>query len=223
MAKLYIVGTPIGNLGDVTSRMLETLKSVNTIACEDTRRTKHLLTHFGITGKRLLAHHLGNEKQSAQGLVKLLEAGEDMAYVSDGGMPTVSDPGFVLVKAALAAGVDVEPIPGPSAVTTALAAAGVAASRFVFLGFLPRKAGEQKKIVERFVDFPEALVIYEAPNRLAKTAQVLLEVLGNRDVCLARELTKQYEEFVRTNLAALCEKYANEAPQGECTLVVSGT
>ncbi len=220
--QLVIIPTPIGNLADLTPRAQQLLTTLEVLACEDTRRTKQLLQHFGITGKkRFLAHHQGNEEASAQGLVKLMQAGQSVGYVTDSGMPGISDPGYVLVREVLAAGFTVSPLAGPSAVTTALAGAGIAASRFTFLGFLPRGKGPQTKLLQRFVDVPEALVIYESPQRLAKTLAILAEVLGERPACLCRELTKAHETFVRDDLPALAAwAAAQEGIKGECTLVI---
>ncbi len=224
LGTLYIVGTPIGNLEDISARALETLKKVEVIACEDTRRTRQLLTHFGITGKRLLSHHQGNERRGASGLVKMLKEGISMAYVSDGGMPTVSDPGYLLVKAAVEAEIEIVPIGGVTAVTTALAASGMPAARFVFLGFVPRKKGEQTKLWERFVEVPEALVIYESPKRIKKTVAMALEVLGDRNACMCRELTKLHEEFLRMSLGELLVHLeVQKSIKGEITLIISGS
>lgn len=220
--QLVIIPTPIGNLADLTPRAQQWLATLEVLACEDTRRTKQLLQHFGITGKkRFLAHHQGNEVPSAQGLVKLMQAGQSVGYLTDGGMPSISDPGYVLVREVLAAGFTVSPLAGPSAVTTALAGAGIPASRFTFLGFLPRGKGPQTKLLQRFVDTPEALVIYESPQRVAKTLAMLAEVLGARPACLCREMTKAHETFVRDDLSALAAWAAGQdSVKGECTLII---
>ena len=221
---LYLVGTPIGNLEDMTQRALNTLKKVDVIACEDTRRAQKLLSHFGISGKRLLSHHQANEYKSAPGLIKLIQEGQTMAYVSDGGMPTVSDPGFILSQAALEAGIEVHTIPGVTAVTTALTGAGLATARFTFLGFMPRKQGEIARLLERFADTPEALVIYESPQRIGKTLTTTMEVLGDRKACICRELTKLHEEFNRKPLSELKEQYTakDATKKGEFTLIIEG-
>ena len=198
---LYLVGTPIGNLEDMTQRALNTLKQVDIIACEDKRRSQTLLNHFGITGKRLLVHNQVNERKSAPGLVKLLEDGANIALVTDSGMPSISDPGYILVKAAQEAEIQTQPIPGITAVATALAGAGLPAARFIFLGFLPRKVGEQTRLLERFKDAPEALVIYESPQRLGKTLALAANALGERQACICKELTKLHETFDKGTLA----------------------
>lgn len=221
---LYIIGTPIGNLQDMTPRALEALKSVDIIACEDTRRARILLTHFGITGKRLLAHHSGNEHQSAAGLVKLIQDGQTMAYISDGGMPTISDPGYLLVKACLEDEIEVLSIGGVTAASLALSACGLPASRHLFAGFLPRKTSEQSTYFTAFFEqnLATALVFYESPKRILKTLKTLELIAPDAPCCVARELTKAHEEFIRgtvASVAAMCEAHANL--KGEVTVVIA--
>jgi 16S rRNA (cytidine1402-2'-O)-methyltransferase len=221
--RLTLVPTPIGNLEDITLRALTTLKEASTIACEDTRRTRQLLAHYDIKPPRLLAHHQGNEHASTPGLIKILAAGEALVYVSDSGMPTVSDPGFLLTQAAVEAGILVHALPGPSALTTAVAAAGLPTARFTFLGFLPRKKGEQERLLQRFQAAPEALVFYESPQRLLKTLQIAAATLGPRPACLCRELSKLHEEYVHAPLPTLHEQLvARGGVKGECVVIIAG-
>lgn len=218
---LYIVATPIGNLEDMSHRAVRVLAAVRVIAAEDTRHTRHLLAHYGITTP-VVSYHEQNEERRAAELVRRLLAGEDVAVVSDAGMPAVSDPGFALVRAAVAAGVPVAPVPGPSAVTAALAASGLPTNRFVFLGFLPRKAGERRRALAEVAALPWTLVLFEAPHRIADTLRAIRDVLGNRRVALARELTKKFEEVRRGTVDEVAEHLGRRAPRGEITLVVEG-
>lgn len=190
---LYVVATPIGNLGDITQRALATLQQVDAIAAEDTRHSVGLLRHFGIS-KPLLAVHEHNEQQSAQGLIKRLLAGESIALITDAGTPAVSDPGAVVVQAVRAAGVSVVPIPGVSALITALSAAGITSPGFYFEGFLPASASQRRKRLQILKAIPSTLVFYEAPHRIVECVQDLVEALGGqRQITLARELTKTFE------------------------------
>jgi 16S rRNA (cytidine1402-2'-O)-methyltransferase len=190
---LYVVSTPIGNLGDITQRALDTLQQVDAIAAEDTRHSVGLLRHFGIS-KPLLAVHEHNEQQSAQGLIKRLLAGESIALITDAGTPAVSDPGAVVVQAVRQAGVKVVPVPGPSAVITALSASGIIQPGFYFEGFLPASGSQRRKRLEVLKGIPSTLVFYEAPHRIVECVQDLQDVLGGvRQLTLARELTKTFE------------------------------
>jgi 16S rRNA (cytidine1402-2'-O)-methyltransferase len=217
---LYLVATPIGNLGDVTLRALEVLRSVARIACEDTRRTRKLLTHFEIS-RPLLSVPSHDEPRRAEAVARALEAGEDVAFVTDAGMPAISDPGTAVVTAALSVGAKVVPVPGASAVVAAVAASGLPTGRFTFLGFLPRKAGERRAVLEAFATVPAALVLHEAPGRVGSTLGDLADVLGaDRPAALCRELTKLHEEIDRGTLGELVGRYA-EGARGEITLVVS--
>jgi 16S rRNA (cytidine1402-2'-O)-methyltransferase len=218
---LYIVSTPIGNLEDITLRALRVLKEVGTIAAEDTRRTRALLTHFGIA-KRLVSYYDAVESRRAPALVERLRAGEDIALVSDAGTPGLSDPGHRLVIAAAAAGIDVVPVPGPSALTAALAVAGLPSDRFVFEGFLPaRRAARERRLAELQSE-ERTLVFFEAPHRLAKTLEAMLVGFGDRPAVLGRELTKRYEEIRRGTLRELYRALGDVAVRGEVTLVVGG-
>lgn len=190
---LYVVATPIGNLGDITLRALETLKQVDAIAAEDTRHTVGLLRHFGIS-KPLVAVHEHNEQHSAEGLLKRLQAGESIALVTDAGTPAVSDPGAVVVQAVRAAGVKVVPVPGPSAVIAALSAAGITQPGFCFEGFLPASGSQRRKRLETLKAIPVTLVFYEAPHRIVESVEDLQLVFGGeRLLTIARELTKTFE------------------------------
>jgi 16S rRNA (cytidine1402-2'-O)-methyltransferase len=212
---LIVCPTPIGNLEDVTLRVLSALREADLIACEDTRRTRTLLDRYGVSSE-LLSYHEHNERERAAELVRRMQAGANVALVSDAGMPLVSDPGFLLVQACVAAGLAVEVLPGPSAALAALVASALPAERWRFAGFLPRKRGELKKA---FVT-PETLVAFESPNRVAASLAVLAELDPERPVAVCRELTKLHEEVVRGTAAELAERYAGHAPKGEVVLVV---
>jgi 16S rRNA (cytidine1402-2'-O)-methyltransferase len=218
---LYLVATPIGNLEDITLRALRTLEQADLIAAEDTRHSLKLLNHYGIR-KRLVSFHQHNERERAAELVGYLRDGLKVAVISDAGMPGISDPGGWLVRQTVDAGIPVIPIPGASAVITALAASGLEMEAFGFYGFLPRKNREQLAVLRRLADLPGTMVFYEAPHRLSKTLRNLYEVLGDRPAVLARELTKIHEEFVRKNLRELNELAAQSELKGEFTILVAG-
>lgn len=190
-----MVATPIGNLDDITYRAVKTLQGVPTIACEDTRHTQIVLSRYEITGKRLVACHARNEENSAQGLIKLLGEGSDVAYVSDAGTPGISDPGSKVVRAVRAAGFKVVPIPGPSAVATLVSAAGFAGKTFTFEGFLSPKGGRRKSRLVELLERNEGFVIYESPYRVQKVLALLGELAPDRVITLGREMTKAFEEF----------------------------
>ena len=220
---LYLVGVPIGHYDDMTFRALETLKKVTVIAAEDTRKTQHLLRHFNITPERIYAHHAHNENQSSQGIVALLNEGTDVALVTDAGMPTVSDPGYKLLSVVRKAGLNIKVIPGVSAVPTAIAISGLPSEDFRFIGFLPRKKSRVAEVLEELRSAPSTLVLFESPKRLVITLETLLQFLGNRSVCLCRELTKTHEEVLPTTLENLIDDLARrEKILGEVTLVVAG-
>jgi 16S rRNA (cytidine1402-2'-O)-methyltransferase len=215
--RLIVCPTPIGNLEDVTLRVLAALRDADVVACEDTRRTRVLLDRYGVRA-RLVSYHEHNEAQRARELVSLMRGGSVVALVSDAGTPLVSDPGFVLVQACVAAGLEVEVLPGPSAVLSALVASGLPAERWRFVGFLPRKRGELEGVFRS----PETVVAFESPRRVAASLGVLASLDPERPVVLARELTKVHEEVVRGSAAALAERFAAEGPRGEVVLVVGG-
>ena len=221
---LFVVGTPIGNLGDLSPRVRDTLATVDVILCEDTRVTAKLLNYLGI--KKPLERCDENViARKAQAVVERIEAGQRVAFVSDAGMPAISDPGQHLVDAALDAGLKVEVVPGPSAVTCAIALSGLSASHFFFEGFLPRKPGARLRRLERLSSVPGALVIYESPHRVTSTLDACAEVFGERPCALVRELTKVHEECRRGTAAQLSESVRKQEEQGtplkgECVIVV---
>lgn len=217
---LYLVATPIGNLEDITLRALRTLREADVILAEDTRHSRVLLEHYAIA-KRPRALHAHNELAARERVLDELAAGAAVALISDAGTPLVSDPGVRLVSAAIEAGYRVVPIPGASAVLAALTASGIASEPFCFLGFLSRRSGPRKRLLESYRHRPEALVIFESPHRLPATLAALQEVFGDRRACVARELTKLHEDIVRGTLAELSTHFC-EAPRGEIALVVEG-
>ena len=219
---LYIVATPIGNLEDITQRALRVLREVDLIACEDTRRTQGLLNHFGIKTKTI-SYHEHNERERAEQLCQLLEAGKHVAIVSDAGTPLISDPGFRIVNAAIQRTIPVVSIPGASAFVTALAGSGLPADQFFFAGFLPARANARRAKLEELREIPATLIFYEAPHRIAKTLRDALDVLGDRDAAVARELTKLHEEIARGSLAELSRRVSeNATARGEMVLIISG-
>ena len=222
MGKLVLVGTPIGNLEDTSPRCLRTLEEADLVACEDSRRTRKLLSHFGTKVRDLVVYNEGNERRRAQELVGRIEKGAVVALVSDAGMPGLSDPGYRLVKACVDRGLAVEVVPGPTAVVSALAVSGLPTGRFVFEGFLPRKQGERRRRIEELATEPRTIVLFESPHRIADSLSDLLEVLGDRPAALVRELTKMYEEAQRGSLSELLERAQNESPRGEIVLVIGG-
>lgn len=220
MGTLYLVATPIGNLEDITARALRVLREVSLIAAEDTRHTRGLLTHFDIHTP-LTSYFEHNKTGKAEALLAALAAG-DVALVSDAGMPAISDPGYELVRAALAAGFPVVPIPGPSAVLTALAASGLPTDAFVYVGFLPRKEAERRRLLEALRAEPRTLVAFESPHRLLEALADVEAVLGDRPVAVARELTKLFEEFFRGPASAARAHFTQHGVAGEITLVIAG-
>jgi len=216
---LYVVSTPIGNLEDISLRALRVLKEADLIACEDTRQTMKLLSHFDIP-KRLVSYHEHNEITRAPEIVIELEQGAKVALVSDAGTPAISDPGYRLVSLCLRHGIQVVPIPGASALVAALAASGMPIEQFVFAGFLPARPTERRKALRELATEPRTLALYEAPHRLLDTLEDALEILGNRPAVIAREVTKVYEEFVRGHLEDLVATARKKAPRGEITLLI---
>lgn len=219
---LYIVGTPIGNLEDMTIRAVQVLQDVDTIAAEDTRHTGKLLQHFQVKTPQI-SYHDHNRRSRLPDVLARLHRGESIALVTDAGMPGISDPGYELIKACVEEDISVVPIPGCSAVITALSASGLPTDKFVFEGFLPAKATERREYLELLRTETRTLVFYESPHRLRQTLADLVAILGaERSIALARELTKLHEEFWRGTLAAAVTHYADREPQGEFTLVIAG-
>lgn len=219
--RLFLVATPIGNLGDLTARAIDTLKAVSAVICEDTRHSRVLLERFGITTSTLSLPAFA-EGERAQRFIDRLLRGDDLALITDAGSPAISDPGERLVAEAVANGVTVIPIPGPAALIAALSASGLPTGRFHFLGFLPRARSEAKAMLDEVSGLTATLVLYESPKRLGDTLQLLFDALGPRRACVARELTKLHEEFVRAPLDALCARYASAEVLGEVVLIVEG-
>ena len=220
--KLYVVGTPIGNLGDMTLRAIETLKQVDLIAAEDTRHTGKLLHHFQIETPQT-SYHSHNWRKRIPELIARLQTGDDIALVSDAGMPSISDPGFELVEACAEVGITVIPIPGATAAVTALCVSGIAPQPFVFEGFLPPKGRDRRNCLAQIATEPRTLILYEAPHRLLTTLQDLQAAMGSdRRIAIARELTKQYEEIWRGSLVAAIAHFTTQPPRGEFTLVIAG-
>ncbi len=213
---LIVCPTPIGNLEDVTLRVLSALRDADVVACEDTRRTRTLLDRYGVNAK-LVSYHEHNEEQRATELVERMRGGAKVALVSDAGMPLVSDPGYVLVRACVAAGLPVEVLPGPSAALAALVASALPADRWRFVGFLPRKAGELRKVLS---EPGGTLIAFESPKRVPATLALLAEIDPERQVAVCRELTKAHEEVVRGSAAELAARYADAPPRGEVVLVL---
>ncbi len=218
--RLYLVATPIGNLEDITLRALRVLQECDLIACEDTRQTQKLLSHFEIE-KRMVSYHEHNEMMRAPELVIELEQGAQIALVSDAGTPLVSDPGHRLVSLCLRHHIPVVPLPGPSAIVAALAASGLPTEEFLFAGFLPSRAAERRETLKRLGAEPRTVVVYETPHRLNEALRDAQELFGERKACLAREITKIHEEFIRGTLSELVERVGTKKLRGEMTLLIA--
>ena len=217
---LFLVATPIGNLSDITHRALQVLKDVDLIACEDTRHTHKLLSHYGI-GTKTISYHEHNEQQRTAQLIDMLRQGSNIAVVSDAGTPSISDPGFRLVRSAIENDVTVVPVPGPSALISALVAAGLPTDEFFFGGFLPARSNARRARLNELRSVPGTLIFYEAPHRLAATLKDAHEILGEREAVVARELTKVHEEIKRGRLSKLASDYADEKDtRGEIVLLI---
>lgn len=219
---LFLVGTPIGNLGDITMRALETLRAADVIAAEDTRHSLRLLGRYEIR-KPLVSFHEHNEARRTQELLVQLREGRQIALITDAGLPSISDPGARLVQACVADGLPYTVIPGPSAVLTAVVGSGLSAVQFYYGGFLPPKSGGREREVAAAIGRPETSVFFESPHRLERTLEVLARLAPERQACVARELTKQFEEFRRGTAAELRAHYTAHPPKGEITLVIAGT
>ena len=218
---LYVVSTPIGNLEDLTYRAVRVLSEADLIACEDTRHSQKLLNHYGIKAKTV-SYHEHNERDRAEELIEQLKSGLDVAIVSDAGTPGISDPGFRVVRMALEAGLKVVPIPGPTALVSALVASGLPSDEFFFAGFLPARSGARRSRLAELAGIPSTLVFYEAPHRMAASLKDAREILGEREAVVARELTKLHEEIVRGLLSDLADKFSagDREPRGEMVVVV---
>lgn len=218
---LYLVPTPIGNLADMTRRAAEILADADIVACEDTRHTRILLDHLGLS-KKVVSYHEHNKETAGPKLIEALLEGASVAQVSDAGMPVISDPGADLVRLALADNIPIVPLPGPNAALTALIASGLPATQFVFIGFLPRTSARRKELLASVRNIPFTLIFYEAPHRLRETLKILRETLGDRRAVTARELTKKFETFSRARLSALLSETEETDPRGEYVLLVEG-
>jgi 16S rRNA (cytidine1402-2'-O)-methyltransferase len=216
-----VVATPIGHLDDITLRALEVLRTVDIIACEDTRHTRILLQHHGLR-RPLVSYHEHNEHRRAPELLAHLRAGRSVALVSDAGTPVLSDPGFVLVRRAVEEGIPVVPVPGPSAITAALSVAGLPPQPFVFVGFLPRRRSQRRRLLREVAALPWTIVAFEAPHRIQQALDDVVEVLGDRPVTLLRELTKAFEQVTRGQASAVLRAVRESPPRGELTLVIGG-
>jgi len=219
---LYLVGTPIGNLKDMTDRARETLMGVDVIAAEDTRRTGRLLASCGVGKKKTLSLFEGNERARTRELVRVLQDGKDVALVSDAGMPGLSDPGFLLVRECIAEGIDIRVVPGPSAVVAALVVSGLPTDRYAFEGFLPKRAGERRTRLRAMAWDPRTVVLFESPLRVATLLRDVLVELGDRQVVIARELTKLHEEVVRGRTSEVLARLGDHELKGEVVVVLEG-
>lgn len=220
--KIYLVPTPIGNMGDITRRALEVLAEVDIVACEDTRHSGNLLKKLDLK-KKLISYHDFNEAARAQQLIANILEGASVAVITDGGSPGISDPAYRIVRTAIDKGVDIVPLPGATAIIPALTASGLPTDRFFFEGFLPPKTVARKKRLERLKELEHTIVFYESPHRIEKTLRDILEVLGEREACLAREISKKFEEFMRGSIGELVEKVGNKTVKGEIVIVVAGS
>ena len=218
---LYLVATPIGNLEDMTFRSIKVLNEVDFIAAEDTRHTRKLLTHFDIHTP-LIRYDENNKDIAGAQIIERLKGGESAACVSDAGLPAISDPGADLVKLAVEADIKVVPIPGANAALSALICSGLDTTKFMFVGFLPKTANKCREVLERLKSHEETLIFYEAPHHIKATLKILLEILGNREAVIARELTKIHEEFIRNNLEVLVNNFNEIEPRGEFVIVIAG-
>jgi 16S rRNA (cytidine1402-2'-O)-methyltransferase len=219
---LWLVGTPIGNLGDLTERARETLARADVIACEDHRRTRALLSHLGIPAPKLVTFNEGNEARRLPELLEHVRGGKVVAVITSAGMPAISDPGYRLVAAAVEEGIPVDAVPGPSAALTALAVSGLPTDRFAFEGFLPRRAAQRRARLQQLAAESRTMVLFESPRRLAALLGDALGELGDRRVAVARELTKVHQEVLRGSLSELAERFKGEEARGEIAVVIEG-
>lgn len=220
--KLYLVPTPIGNMSDVSERAISVLNEVDVVACEDTRHSGRLLKELGIK-KPMIAYHEFNERTRSQKIVEQIADGQNVAVISDAGSPGISDPAYRVVRSAIDAGIEIVPIPGPCAIIPAVTASGLPTDRFFYEGFLPVKSAARRRRLMQLADFEHTLVFYESPHRVAKSLADMHHVLGDRPACVAREISKKFEQFVRMNLEGLAEYHAGRKVKGEIVIVVAGT
>jgi len=221
--KLHIVATPIGNLDDMSPRGVQALRDADVIACEDTRRTRALLSRFNVPRpESFVSYRQGNEASAGQRLVSMLESGKQVALCSDSGFPGISDPGYRLVRLAIERGIDIQVIPGASSVTTALLSSGLSTSSFTFKGYPPRKPGPLKRFFDEEKDQPHTLIVFESPVRVYKTLRAALDMLGDREAALCFELTKKFERVSRGYLSDLCNAAERSPAKGEVTIVIAG-
>ncbi|OQY38917.1 MAG: 16S rRNA (cytidine(1402)-2'-O)-methyltransferase [Spirochaetaceae bacterium 4572_7] len=222
MATLFMVATPIGNLEDITYRAIETLKSVDIIACEDTRQSLKLLNHYGIK-KHLISVRARNEKNAAPGVLKLMNEGKDVAYISDAGTPVLSDPGSILIRTIRASEHTIVPIPGPNAFGALISVSGFIGKTVTFEGFLPQKSGKRKKRLQELLEREESFIIYESPYRVVKLLLLLAEINSERQLLLGREMTKSFEEIIQGSVAEVLENMETRATiKGEFAILVAG-
>lgn len=219
--KLFLVGTPIGNLQDITLRALETLKNCDIVAAEDTRQSIKLLNHFNIK-KPLMSYHKFNEKEKSTEITELIKSGKNIAIITDAGMPGISDPGSVIALKCIEEEVEFEVIPGPTALITALVYSGLDTSKFLFRGFLPRENKDRKAVIEEIKNARDTLIFYEAPHRLKSTLEFLLTHLGDRNISICRELTKMHEDIKRCTLSEALNFYNESSAKGEYVLIIEG-
>ena len=218
---LYLVATPIGNLEDITMRAVRTLQEVDLIACEDTRTSRVLLNHYGIN-KPVVSYHNFNERQASERIIGRVLEGQNVAVISDAGTPSISDPGFIIVREAVRQGINVVAIPGPAAMIMAVAVSGLPTDAFIFYGFLPQTSGKRRAILESLAERRETMVFYESPYKIHKLLNEVFEVIGNRKAALCREMTKKFEEILRGDIETIRDQLADKKVKGELTLVVQG-
>ncbi|MCP4569597.1 MAG: 16S rRNA (cytidine(1402)-2'-O)-methyltransferase [FCB group bacterium] len=219
--KLYLVPTPVGNLDDITQRALKVLAEVDLVACEDTRRSGQLLSHFGLHKKKI-SYFEHNESRRTPQIIAALNEGQSVAVISDGGSPGLSDPAYRLVNAAVNEDIPVEALPGATALIPALTASGLPTDRFFFEGFLPVKSGKRLRRLEQLKGYPHTLVIYESVHRIKKTLAAIAEVFGERPICLAREISKLHEEYLRGSAGEVAAQFEDRTPKGEFVIVITG-
>ena len=219
--KIYLVPTPIGNMSDITSRAIDTLQSVDIIACEDTRHSGNFLKNINVK-KKLVSYHEFNETERASQLLQELESGKNIAVITDAGSPGISDPAFRIVRLAVENNIEIIPLPGPTALIPALTASGLPTDRFLFEGFLSNKKGARQKRLSQLIDFPHTILFYESPFRIEKMVADILEIFGNRQICIAREISKKFEQFIRGDVETVLAKIKSKPIKGEIVVVVEG-